>query len=148
LCYVTAAVLRASVHPLLASVMYCNRRSLVFYDIIILLVIILLLSVMMNGCGFSHWSYQVFHLRHLRGNWRCAFAATLRLSLFSYVLQLFISMPLCSHAKVPKVVLRVDRRCCLAAIERFFHPCHMICGFVVLRSTGLSARNSWFYKPR
>jgi hypothetical protein len=79
--YVAAAVLMASVHPLFASVMYCNRRSLVFYDIIILLVIILLviillLSVMMNGCGFSHWSYQVFHLPYLRGNWRCAFAAT------------------------------------------------------------------------
>ncbi len=39
----------------------------------------------------------------------------LRLSLLcGYVLQLFISMPLCSHAKVPKVVLRVGRRCCLA----------------------------------
>ena len=76
LLYVAAAVLRASVHPLFASVMYCNSRSLVFYDIIILLVIILLLSVMMNGCGFSHWSYQVFHLPYLRGNWRCAFAAT------------------------------------------------------------------------
>lgn len=45
--------------------MYCNRRSLVFYDIIILLVIILLLSVMMNGCGFSHWSYQIFHLPYV-----------------------------------------------------------------------------------
>jgi len=65
LLYVAAAVLRASVHPLFASVMYCNRRSLVFYDVIILLVIILLFSVMMNGCGFSHWSYQVFHLPYV-----------------------------------------------------------------------------------
>ena len=45
--------------------MHCNRRSLVFYDVIILLVIILLFSVMMNGCGFSHWSYQVFHLPYV-----------------------------------------------------------------------------------
>ena len=45
--------------------MYCNRRSLVFYDVIVLLVIVLLLSVMMNGCGFSHWSYQVFHLPYV-----------------------------------------------------------------------------------
>jgi len=50
--------------------MHCNRRSLVFYDVIILLVIILLViillfSVMMNGCGFSHWSYQVFHLPYV-----------------------------------------------------------------------------------
>ena len=45
--------------------MYCNRRSLVFYDVIILLVVILLISVMMNSCGFSHWSYQVFHLLHV-----------------------------------------------------------------------------------
>jgi uncharacterized membrane protein YkvI len=37
----------------------------VFYDVIILLVIILLFSVMMNGCGFSHWSYQVFHLPYV-----------------------------------------------------------------------------------
>jgi hypothetical protein len=45
--------------------MCCNRRSLVFYDVIILLIIILLLSVMMNDCGFSRWSYQVFHLPYL-----------------------------------------------------------------------------------
>ena len=41
-----------------------------FYDVIVLLVIVLLLivlllSVMMNGCGFSHWSYQVFHLPYV-----------------------------------------------------------------------------------
>jgi hypothetical protein len=42
--------------------MCCNRRSLVFYDIVILLIIILLLPMMMNDCGFSRWSYQVFHL--------------------------------------------------------------------------------------
>jgi len=53
------------VHALFASSMYCNRRSLVFYDVVILLVIILLVSVMMNGCGFSHWSYQVFHLPYV-----------------------------------------------------------------------------------
>jgi hypothetical protein len=55
--------------------MCCNRRSLVFYDVVILLIIILLVSVMMNGCGFSHWSYQLFHLRYLGGDWRCAFSA-------------------------------------------------------------------------
>jgi len=45
--------------------MYCNRRSLVFYNVIILLVIILLFSVMMNGRGLSCWSYQVFHLLYV-----------------------------------------------------------------------------------
>jgi hypothetical protein len=63
-------------YPSLASSMCCNRRSLVFYDVVIFLIIILLVSVMMNDCGFSHWSYQVFHLRPLRGNRRCAFTAT------------------------------------------------------------------------
>jgi hypothetical protein len=49
-----------SVRPLFASSMCYNRRSLVFYD-----VIILLLSVMMNNCGFSRWSYHVFHLPYV-----------------------------------------------------------------------------------
>ena len=43
-----------------------NRRSLVVYDIVVLLIIIILLvSMMMNGCGFSYWSYQVFHLPYV-----------------------------------------------------------------------------------
>lgn len=42
-----------------------NRRSLVVYDIVVLLIIILLVSMMMNGCGFSYWSYQVFHLPYV-----------------------------------------------------------------------------------
>ena len=42
-----------------------NRRTLVFYDIIVLLIIIFLVSVMMNDCGFSCWSYQVFHLPYI-----------------------------------------------------------------------------------
>jgi hypothetical protein len=53
--------------------MCCNRRSFVFYDVVILLIIILLVSVMMNGCGFSYWSYQVFHLRYLQGNFGAFF---------------------------------------------------------------------------
>jgi len=62
LLYVAGRFEGPAAHPLFASVMYCNRRSLVFYHVVILLVLILLLSVMMNGCGFSHWSYHVFHL--------------------------------------------------------------------------------------
>jgi hypothetical protein len=43
--------------------MRCNRRSFVFYDVVVLFIIILLvLSATMNDCGFSRWSYQVFHL--------------------------------------------------------------------------------------
>jgi hypothetical protein len=61
-----------------------------------------------------------------------------------FVLQLFISMPLCSHAKVHKVVLRVGRCCCLAAIKKLPLLPHMICGFAVLGLTGFSARNFWF----
>jgi hypothetical protein len=61
LLYVAAAVLRARL-PLFASSTCCNRRSLVFYDVVILLIIVLLISAMMNDCGFSRWSYQVFHL--------------------------------------------------------------------------------------
>jgi hypothetical protein len=75
LLYVAVAVLKGLL-PLFASSMCCNRRSFVFYDVVILLIVILLVSAMMNGCGFSYWSYQVFHLRYLQGNFGAFFLAT------------------------------------------------------------------------
>jgi hypothetical protein len=36
-----------------------------FYDVVVLLIVILLVSTIMNDCGFSRWSYQVFHLPYV-----------------------------------------------------------------------------------
>jgi hypothetical protein len=54
-----------SLHPLRASTMRYDRCSFVFYNATILLIIILLFPAMMNDCGFSCYSYQVFHLRYV-----------------------------------------------------------------------------------
>ena len=125
-----AAVLRARL-PLFASSTCCNRRSLVFYDVVILLIIILLVSVMMNGCGFSRWSYQVFHLRYLRSNWRCAFSATASplFLCFNYLFQCH-----CARARVTKVVFCVGRSCC-HVLSKDFPPlqrCDIIVGEDIL----------------
>jgi len=53
-----------SVLPLFASSM-CYRRSLMFDDVVVLLIVVLLVSAIMNDCGFSRWSYQVFHLPYV-----------------------------------------------------------------------------------
>lgn len=36
-----------------------------FNDFIVLLIVILLVSAIMHDCGFSRWSYQVFHLPYV-----------------------------------------------------------------------------------
>jgi hypothetical protein len=53
-----------SVIPLFASSM-CYRRSLMFYDVVVLFIVVLLVSAIMNDCGFSRRSYQVFHLPYV-----------------------------------------------------------------------------------